>query len=177
MESGFPSGGPAMIYEVLIDGIAHKVEIEKGESTWKCRVEDHDYEIDASLTARDVLSVLVGGKAYEAKREYSLAGETHVIIGSERFAAEVRDPRSLRSRKAAAGVGDGPQKVAAPMPGKVVRILVQTGSEVEAGQGIMVVEAMKMQNEIKSPKKGVVQKIPVVEGGSVSSGDTLAIIE
>jgi biotin carboxyl carrier protein len=177
MESGFQSGGPAMIYEVLIDGTAHKVEIEKGESTWKCRVDDHDYEIDASLTARDVLSVLVGGKAYEAKREYSLAGETHVIIGSERFAAEVRDPRSLRSRKAAAGVGEGPQKVAAPMPGKVVRILVQAGSEVEAGQGIMVVEAMKMQNEIKSPKKGVVQKIAVVEGGSVTSGDTLAIID
>jgi len=166
-----------MIYEVLIDGTAHKVEIEKGESTWKCRVDDQDYEIDASLTARDVLSVLVGGKAYEAKREYSLAGETHVIIGSERFAAEVRDPRSLRSRKAAAGVGEGPQKVAAPMPGKVVRILVQVGSEVEAGQGIMVVEAMKMQNEIKSPKKGVVQKIAVVEGGSVTSGDTLAIID
>jgi biotin carboxyl carrier protein len=63
------------------------------------------------------------------------------------------------------------------MPGKVVRILVQQGGEVEAGQGIMVVEAMKMQNEIKSPKKGVVQKIAVVEGGSVTSGDTLAIIE
>ena len=166
-----------MIYEVLIDGTAHKVEIEKGDTTWKCRVDDHEYEIDASLTARDVLSVLVGGKAYEAKREYSLAGETHVIIGSERFAAEVRDPRSLRSRKAAAGVGEGPQKVAAPMPGKVVRILVQQGGEVDAGQGIMVVEAMKMQNEIKSPKKGVVQKIAVVEGGSVASGDTLAIID
>ena len=166
-----------MIYEVLIDGTAHKVEIEKGESIWKCRVDDRDYVVDASLTARDVLSVLVVGKAYEAKREYSLAGETHVIIGSERFAAEVRDPRSLRSRKAAAGVGEGPQKVAAPMPGKVVRILVQPGSEVEAGQGIMVVEAMKMQNEIKSPKKGVVQKIAVTEGGSVISGDTLAIIE
>jgi biotin carboxyl carrier protein len=166
-----------MIYEVLIDGTAHKVELEKGETTWKCRVDDHEYDIDASLTARDVLSILLNGKAYEAKREYSLSGETHVIIGSERFSAEVRDPRSLRSRKAATGGSVGPQKVAAPMPGKVVRILVQPGSEVEAGQGIMVVEAMKMQNEIKSPKKGVVQRIAVVEGGSVASGDTLAIIE
>jgi biotin carboxyl carrier protein len=166
-----------MIYEVLIDGAAHKVELEKKESTWECRVDGHEYVIDASLTARDVLSVLVAGKAYEIKREYSLSGETHVIIGSERFAAEVRDPRSLRSRKAAAGVGEGPQKVVAPMPGKVVRILVEPGSEVEAGQGIMVVEAMKMQNEIKSPKKGVVQKIAVAEGGSVASGDTLAIVE
>ena len=166
-----------MIYEVVIDGTTHKVEIEKSATTWKCRVDDHEYEIDASITARDVLSVLIGGKAYEAKREYSLSGETHVIIGSERFAAEVRDPRSLRSRKAAAGFGEGPQKVAAPMPGKVVRILVQPGAEVEAGQGIMVVEAMKMQNEIKSPKKGIVQKIAVAVGGSVTAGDTLAIIE
>ena len=166
-----------MIYEVLIDGVAHKVDLEKAETTRNCRVDEHECESDASLTARDVLSILVGGKAYEAKREYSLSGETHVIIGSERFAAEVRDPRSLRSRKAAAGVGVGPQKVTAPMPGKVVRILVQQGAEVEAGQGIMVVEAMKMQNEIKSPKTGVVQKISVVEGGSVAAGDALAIIE
>lgn len=166
-----------MIYEVLIDGTPHKVEIEKRDTVWQCSVDGKSFDIDASLTARDVLSILVGGKAYEAKREYSLSGETHVIIGSERFSAEVRDPRSLRSRKAAAGVGEGPQKVAAPMPGKVVRILVQQGAGVEAGQGIMVVEAMKMQNEIKSPKKGVVQKIAVAEGGSVASGDTLAIIE
>ncbi len=166
-----------MIYEVLIDGKPHKVELEKQEQTWKCRVDGKDIDVDASITARDVLSMLVGNKAYEAKREYSLSGETHVIIGSERFAAEVRDPRSLRSRKAAAGVGEGPQKLAAPMPGKVVRILVKQGDEVEAGQGVIVVEAMKMQNEIKSPKKGMVQKIAVAEGGSVASGDTLAIVE
>lgn len=166
-----------MIYEVLIDGKPHKVELEQHGQTWKCRVDGHDIEVDAAVTARDVLSILVGNKAYEAKREFSLSGETHVIIGSERFAAEVRDPRSLRSRKAAAGSTEGPQKIAAPMPGKVVRILVKQGDAVEAGQGVIVVEAMKMQNEIKSPKKGTVQKIAVAEGGSVASGDTLAIIE
>ncbi len=166
-----------MIYEVLIDGKAHKVEIEKHENLWKCIVDGKSVEVDAAITARDVLSMLVGNKAYEAKREFSLSGETHVIIGSERFAAEVRDPRSLRSRKAAAGAGEGPQKITAPMPGKVVRILVKQGDAVEAGQGVLVVEAMKMQNEIKSPKKGTVQKIAVAEGGSVASGDALAIIE
>jgi len=166
-----------MIYEVLIDGTPHKVEIEKGDPAWKCRVDGHEFLVDAAPSGRDVLSILVGDKQYEVKREYSLTGETHVIIGSERFAAEVRDPRSLRSRKAHAGAGEGPQKIAAPMPGKIVRILVEQGSEVEAGQGIIVVEAMKMQNEIKSPKKGVVQKIAVAEGGSVAAGDTMAIIE
>lgn len=166
-----------MIYEVSIDGTPHKVELERRGDQWRCQVDGHAYELDAAFTARDVLSILVGGKAYEVKREYSLTGETHVIIGSERFEAEVRDPRSLRSRRAAAGVGEGPQKIAAPMPGKVVRIMAPEKTEVEAGQGILVMEAMKMQNEIKSPKKGVVTKIAVAEGANVNAGDVMAIVE
>ena len=71
----------------------------------------------------------------------------------------------------------GPKKLTAPMPGKVVRILVSEGAEIEAGAGILVVEAMKMQNEVKSPKKGIVQKITVREGAAVNSGDVLAIVE
>jgi biotin carboxyl carrier protein len=63
------------------------------------------------------------------------------------------------------------------MPGRVVRLLLTKGAEVEAGQGVVVVEAMKMQNEIKSPKKGVVQKMLAVEGATVNAGDVLAIVE
>jgi biotin carboxyl carrier protein len=63
------------------------------------------------------------------------------------------------------------------MPGKVVRVLVDQGTQVEAGAGVLVVEAMKMQNEIKSPKKGVVQKILAIEGAAVNAGDVLAIVE
>ncbi len=166
-----------MTYEVLIDGKPHKVELERLGNLWTCHVDGREILLDAAMTARDVLSILVGNRAYEAKREYSLNGELHVIIGSERFATEVRDPRSLRSRRAGAASGEGPQKITAPMPGKVVRLLVKEGEAVEAGQGVIVVEAMKMQNEIKSPKKGTVQKIAVPEGGSVTSGDTLAVIE
>jgi biotin carboxyl carrier protein len=97
-------------------------------------------------------------------------------VGSQRFAAEVRDPRSLRSRTRA--VDDhGPKKLTAPMPGKVVRILLSQGAEVEAGAGVLVVEAMKMQNEVKSPKKGTIQRIMVSEGAAVNAGDVLAIVE
>jgi len=71
----------------------------------------------------------------------------------------------------------GPKKIVAPMPGKVVRLLVSEGHEVESGAGVAVVEAMKMQNEIKSPKKGMVQKILVSEGTAVNAGDVLAIVE
>jgi biotin carboxyl carrier protein len=97
-------------------------------------------------------------------------------VGSRRFAAEVRDPRSLRGRARAAD-DHGPRKIVAPMPGKVVRLLVQEGDMVETGAAVAVVEAMKMQNEIKTPKKGTIQKITVTEGSAVNAGDVLAIVE
>jgi biotin carboxyl carrier protein len=166
-----------MTYDVVVDGKTHRLELTKGETTWLCKVDDQEIEVDAALTARDVLSVLVGGKAYEVKRERSLQGELHMVIGSARYAVEVQDPRSLRARRAAAGSEAGPQKVTAPMPGKIVRILVAEKDEVKAGQGIIVMEAMKMQNELKSPKDGRVQKITTSEGSTVNPGDTLAVIE
>jgi biotin carboxyl carrier protein len=100
----------------------------------------------------------------------------HLWVGSVRYAAQLRDPRSLRSR-VTADDGKGPRKLLAPMPGKIVRVLVAESAEVEAGQGIVVVEAMKMQNEIKSPKKGVVRKLVAAEGAAVNAGDVLAVVE
>jgi biotin carboxyl carrier protein len=166
-----------MTYDVVVDGKTHHVELERGETTWLCKVDGQEIEVDAALTARDVLSVLLSGKAYEVKRERSLQGELHMVIGSARYAVDVQDPRSLRSRRALAGAEVGPQKVKAPMPGKIVRILVNEKDEVKAGQGVIVMEAMKMQNEMKSPKDGVVQKILTAEGSTVNAGDALAIIE
>ena len=132
--------------------------------------------VDAVLARPDVLSLLLDGRSYEIRREQTAAG-LHVWVGASRFAVELQDPRSLRSRQDGAAHADGPKKVVCPMPGKVVRVLVEENSGVEAGQGIVVVEAMKMQNEIKSPKKGVVQKILVIAGASVNAGDVLAIVE
>jgi biotin carboxyl carrier protein len=166
-----------MTYEVSVDGQTMKVELEKHDTVWVCKVDGIEYAVDAQLTAREVMSLLVNGKAYEAKREHSLTGDLHLVFGSERFAVEVKDPRSLRSRRSRSGVEEGPQKLLAPMPGKIVRILVAEGDEVEKGKGVLVVEAMKMQNEIKSPKKGVVKKLSAIEGAAVNAGDALAIIE
>jgi biotin carboxyl carrier protein len=166
-----------MKYEVLIDGHLHQVELERAPQGYECTVDGEAFTLDVAMTARDVLSILHNGRNYEAKREYSLLGETHIIVGSERFAAEVRDPRSLRSRRAAAGHEAGPAKILAPMPGKIVRVIAAEGDEVEAGQGLVVVEAMKMQNEIKSTKKGTVTKIAVKENSAVNAGDLLAIVE
>jgi biotin carboxyl carrier protein len=166
-----------MKYEILIDGESHQVELERASNGYECSVDGEPFTLDVVMTARDVLSILHEGRQYEAKREYSLMGETHVIVGSERFTAEVRDPRSLRSRRAAAGAEAGPAKIFAPMPGKIVRVIVAEGDEVEAGQPLVVVEAMKMQNEIKATKNGKITKIAVKEATAVNAGDLLVIVE
>jgi biotin carboxyl carrier protein len=166
-----------MTYDVVVDGKTHRLELTKGEKTWLCTIDDEMIEVDAALTARDILSLLVGGDSFEVKRERSLQGEVHLIIGSARYAVDVQDPRSLRTRRTAGGAEAGPQKITAPMPGKIVRIAVAVGDEVQAGQGVIVMEAMKMQNEMKSPKDGKVQKILTSEGSTVNPGETLAVIE
>jgi biotin carboxyl carrier protein len=164
-----------MIYDVRIDGKNYRLELDRAESGWVCRLDGRMIEIDAVLARPDVLSLCFGNKAYEVKCE-RVAGDLHLWVGSARFAAEVRDPRSLRGRGRT--VDDhGPRKLTAPMPGKIVRVLVSEGAEVEAGAGVLVVEAMKMQNEIKSPKKGTVQRILVSQGAAVNAGDVLAIVE
>jgi biotin carboxyl carrier protein len=169
-----------MLYDIIIDGKNHRLELSRAkvnsaEGLWSCRLDGHDVAIDAVLTRPDILSLRVGNLAYEVKSE-RVAGEWHLWVGSSRFAVEVRDPRSLRGRTRA-GDDHGPRKITASMPGKVVRLLVLEGEQVEPGQGVAVVEAMKMQNEIKSPKKGTVQKILVKEGAAVNAGDILAIVE
>ena len=164
-----------MTYDVTIDGKIHRLELARVEGRWSCRLDGRDIEVDAVLARPDVLSLRIGNQAYEVKCE-RVGGELHLWVGSVRFAVDVRDPRSLRGRIRT--VDDhGPKKLMAPMPGKIVRILATQGAEVEAGSGVLVVEAMKMQNEIKSPKKGVIQKVLVAEGAAVNAGDVLAIVE
>ncbi len=165
-----------MIYEIAVDGKPHRLELEKADAGWDCRLDGREISIDAVVARRDVLSLLVDGRSYEIKREQT-ATDLHMWVGSARYAVDVRDPRSLRSRRAAGGEEKGPKKLVAPMPGRVVRILVGEKADVQAGQGIVVVEAMKMQNEIKSPKKGTVQKIVTAAGAAVNAGDVLAIVE
>lgn len=165
-----------MVYDVVVGGKSYRLELDKVESGWKCRLDGKEIRVDAVLPSRDVLSLLVDGKSFEVKRE-QVAHDLHLWVGSTRFGVELRDPRSLRARKGAAADEKGPRKILAPMPGRVVRLLAAEQSEVEAGQGVVVVEAMKMQNEIKSPKKGIVKKVVATAGAAVNAGDVLAIVE
>jgi biotin carboxyl carrier protein len=164
-----------MTYDIAIDGKNYRLDLNQVDGRWHCQLDGREIEVDAVLARPDVLSLRIGNKAYEVKCE-RVASDLHIWVGSVRYAAEVRDPRSLRGRARAVDE-HGPKKLTAPMPGKVVRILVTQGAEIEAGAGVLVVEAMKMQNEVKSPKKGTVQKILVNEGAAVNAGDVLAIVE
>jgi biotin carboxyl carrier protein len=164
-----------MTYDVTINDRNYRLELSREDNQWSCRVDGQAVEVDAVQVRPDVLSLRIANLAYEVKCE-RVAGEFYLWVGGKRFATQIRDPRSLRGRSRAAD-DQGPKKLTAPMPGKVVRILVTQGAAVEAGAGVLVVEAMKMQNEIKSPKKGTIQKIMVGEGTAVNSGDVLAIVE
>ena len=165
-----------MVYQVTVDGKPHRLELERAEGAWKCRLDGRELDVNAVMARPDVLSLLIDGRSYEIKREQTASG-LHLWVGSTRFEVKLHDPRSLRSRRDGTGDPGGPRKLVAPMPGRIVRVLVTEKSEVEAGQGIVVVEAMKMQNEIKSPKKGIVQKILAAQGANVNAGDVLAIVE
>jgi biotin carboxyl carrier protein len=164
-----------MLYDVNINGKNYRLELNPVDGRWSYRVDSKTVEVDAVPIRPNVLSLRIGNTAYEVRSE-RIANDWYLWVGNTRFAAEVRDPRSLRGRSRAQEER-GPRKIVAPMPGKVVRVLVREGDEVELGAGMAVVEAMKMQNEIKSPKKGKVQKVLVSEGAAVNAADVLAIVE
>lgn len=169
-----------MLYEVTINGHALYLGLTRIDGQWRCRFgkdeTDLDVPLDVALVGPETISLIYKGKSFELRRASSSDG-VRIWVNGESYPVEVSDPRSFRGRQKRSDSEAGPRKLIAPMPGKVVRILVSDTSEVEAGQGMMVIEAMKMQNEIKSPKKGRVQKIVVQSGASVNAGDLLAIVE
>lgn len=132
-------------------------------------------EADIVEVARGIYSVLLAGQSFEVRVDSRPSGLRVDVAGRE-YAAEIIDPRRWRRQRGAALESEGRQQVIAPMPGKIVRVLVVPGETIEAKQGLMVVEAMKMQNEIRSPKRGAVERLMVVEGQTVNAGEVLAII-
>jgi biotin carboxyl carrier protein len=118
-------------------------------------------------------SILIEGRSYTTAPGIT-AGE--IVVNGRAFAVEVFDPREMRARKSA-GAGEGRQNIVAMMPGKVVRVLAAQGDTVEAGQGLIVVEAMKMQNEMKSPKAGRVVEVKTQADATVAAGEVLMVIE
>jgi len=136
--------------------------------------EDPERAAQVETPVPGVYSVLLDGRVYDAHVEET-ADTVVVVVKGHRFEIEVRDPRRLRRRGGAAGHA-GVFTVSAPMPGKVVRVLAAVGEEVQPGQGLLVVEAMKMQNEIRAPRAGKVLSMPAQQGATVAAGEVLATI-
>jgi biotin carboxyl carrier protein len=160
--------------DIEIAGKIRTVDYRPGEAT--ALVNGMAVAVEAQVLRPGVLSLRVDGRAWRVVLEDD-ANEPAVHVGGARVAYRVDDPRSLKTRRGRAAGTDGPRAIKASMPGRVVRVLVQKGDAVEAHQGVVVIEAMKMQNELKSPKAGKVAELRVGPGDTVAAGDVLAIVE
>ena len=163
--------------------------VSDGVRDWPVRVEPSDdgssvvvvgersFKVDAARSGPSAFSFIVDGRAWDAvvtRRD----GFHHVRVGGRSYVLEVLDERQrlLRDQRAAQAA-EGPAEISASMPGRVVEVLVAEGDEVEEGQGIVVLEAMKMENELKAPKAGCVAKVCVAQGEATEAGQTLVVIE
>jgi biotin carboxyl carrier protein len=164
-----------MRLEIELDGKAHSVEITGGGKEIRCAIDGKKLNADAVELSPGIYSILAGGKSLEGRVE-PVGGHLRINVSGFEFRAAVRDRRQWSRKRGAALEAEGRQQVVAPMPGKVVRLLVGAGERVEARQGLFVVEAMKMQNEIRSPKSGTVERLLVKEGQAVNAGEALAVI-
>ena len=166
-----------MKFEILINNTRRIVDLERDANRWRISLDGHLVDADAVEIAPNTYSILLNGKSHEIRVTPTPAGVLTLQTGPHEFTAEVIDPRAWRGRRQGAIEAEGRQQILAPMPGKIVRVLVQTGETVQAGQGLLVVEAMKMQNEIRSPKSGTVERLLVKEGQPVNAGEILAWID
>jgi len=169
------SSGDKVIVEIELSGTKRRVELaQRGERLcWS--IDGRTREADAVEVENGIYSVLVDGESFEVRVE-AVGGELSVVVGARQWEASIRDPREWNRNRSNAAESEGRQKVNAPMPGKIIRILVSVGDSVTAGQGLVVVEAMKMQNEIRSPKSGAVERLTVIEGQTVNAGEAIAVI-
>jgi biotin carboxyl carrier protein len=152
----------SFIRNVRVNGRELRVRVEQDGPEWRVDTGDGIREASVIETEPGVYSILIDGRSYEVR--------------TSAIAVEIDDPRELRRSGAEVGL-EGRQTVSAPMPGKVVRVLVAEGDIVVHGQGLVVIEAMKMQNEMKSPKPGTVVSLTAIEGLAVAAGEILAIVE
>jgi biotin carboxyl carrier protein len=143
----------------------------------ECSVDGSVMSVDVRLLEPGVMSLLITSAEGRGRQYRCVLDGDGVVIDGRRYGFEVEDPRSLQGRRGAGTGKEGPRSVKAPMPGRVVRLLVEVGEDVEEGQGVVVIEAMKMQNELKSPKAGRVVRVGAAVGDTVGSGDVLVVVE
>lgn len=169
-----------MRYYAKVGDTQRSVDIEALDSgAFRVRVDEGEWKrVDARWVEEETLSLIVNDKSFEADFEPAEEGDgVSVLVRDELFSLELMDDRKLRMLAATSKLTiEGPVVVRSPMPGKLVKLLVAVGDEVEEGQGVAIVEAMKMENELKSPKAGVVGGIEAAEGDAVEGRQPLVSI-
>ena len=161
----------------IIDG-RHELRLRREGARVSAEVDGRVYSLEVHNPASGVFLLRSGTNVYHCRVEAGGRPEVlNVSLRERDYAIHFIDPKRLRGSQSSGAHDHGAVQIVASMPGKVVRLLVKVGSQVEAGAGIVVVEAMKMQNEMKSPKAGVVTSLSAIEGATVNAGDVLAEIE
>ncbi len=163
-----------MKWQVRIGKQTRVVDLKREDDRWRVVLDGQAVDADAVEIAPNTFSILLRGQSHEIRVTPGPNGILTLQAGVEEFTAEIIDPRAWSGRRHSAIEAEGRQQVVAPMPGKIVRLLVKAGDAVEAGHGLLVIEAMKMQNEIRSPKSGVVERLLAREGQAVNAGEVLA---
>jgi len=165
---------------VELNNEPHEVKIKRGaDSKLTAEIDGRTYELEASEPEPNIHLLKHANKVYEIfVSPNEKIGEPFVVkVGNQSYEIKIYDPKRLRGSGAVGGQIEGASEIKTARPGKVVCVLVETGAEIKTGEGVIIVEAMKMQNEMKSPKDGIIKQIRFAEGETVNAGDVLVIIE
>ena len=167
-----------MKLRAVIDDYQTDIQITDDGRRVFAEIDDRHYELDVHESGPNSYLLISNGQVFDCRVEGrpESGKPVEVIVGTKRCAVTIADPKRLSSSVSVSAHGDDAARIIAAMPGKVVRVLVAVGSQVEMGDGIIVVEAMKMQNEMKSPKAGAVIALNVQTGATVNAGDVLVVI-
>lgn len=167
-----------MKLKAQLSGNEHEISLDFDNGVAFAEVDGRSYEIEIRELADGEYLLVDGSRVYRSRVETKRNSTNSFEVVFRGLARDITiiDPRRLRGSQTAGAHHAGAAQIVSPMPGKIVRVLVEIGAEVEAGAGVVVVEAMKMQNEMKSPKSGVVVSINAETGATVNAGDVLAVI-
>lgn len=166
-----------MAWEITLGERTSRVEVEDIDGGYRLTVDGEVVEVEASFPQAGVLRMVHGGRSHSVDVRPVQDGQ-EVVLGGVRYDVDVIDERDKAMRLlhgVAGGAGAG-EVISTSMPGKVVALLVSEGDVIEAGQGVIVIEAMKMENELRAAHDGVIERIPVTVGEAVEAGAELVII-
>jgi biotin carboxyl carrier protein len=167
-----------MAYIAKLGERTYTVEVEEVEkSIYRVSVDGSEFLLDGKKTGRANYSLIVDNRSFEVDIDVS-EDDYRVLVDGRNYHIHLLDERRMRLGGLQAGIElQGRQRVSVPMPGKVIAVLVSEGDKVERGQGLVIVEAMKMENEVRSPINGEVKEVKVKAGDSLEAGATLLVVE